>query len=66
MDISLRKKVQSQYKKKQKIVEVLYFKNESVITNLSTKIGKKKTTAKVLEKNSRDLKKKECIATHYF
>lgn len=66
MDLSLRKKVQSQYKKEQKIVEVLYFKNESVITNLSTKIGKKKTTTKVLEKNSRDLKKMECIATHIF
>lgn len=66
MDLSLRKKVQSQYKKEQKIVEVLYFKNESVITNLSTKIGKKKTTTKVLEKNSRDLKKMECIATHFF
>lgn len=66
MDLSLRKKVQSQYKKEQKILEVLYFKNESVITNLSTKIGKKKTTTKVLEKNSRDLKKMECIATHIF
>lgn len=75
--------MQDQYKKKQKYLKVLHFKNESVITNIlqrniegynalivnSSKIGKKKTiatTRTVLEKNSRDLKIMEYIATHFF